>query len=83
MSGMTDADEPQGEKPSPHPYDASKDSPVGGRVVMGGALLLAGLWLVTQGEGVGIGLGVVCLVGAAYQLLVVAIAKGTHEGRSS
>jgi len=84
MAAMSDDDRSWAEKR----IDARRDaqglptgSAVQNRLITGALLLIAGVLLVTLSESVGIVLGVVCLVGAAYQLLVGAIAKGVGEGR--
>jgi hypothetical protein len=51
------------------------------RIVTGALLSVIGLGLVALSESLGVAIGVLCLVGAAYQLLVLAISKGVREGR--
>lgn len=49
-----------------------------GRLISGVLLLALGLWLVTRDDTAGKVVGILVLVGAAFQLLVAAIAKGSH-----
>lgn len=59
----------------------TRSSDTSGRIVAGVLLGLLGIALVVATEGLGIVLGLVALAGAAYHLVVAAIANGVREGR--
>jgi hypothetical protein len=59
----------------------SKANPVLNRLITGALALIVGGLLVAKSSGVGVAIGIVLLVVAAYQLITAAIAQGTREGR--
>lgn len=52
------------------------------RLIQGALLLIPGVWLATQTEGLALVIGVVCLAGAGYQFVTAAVAQGVRDGQS-